>query len=307
MSHIENDYSELLSPIPVQEKQTDRILVIKQIIMVSRPPELGDILPIVLYVIVYAIIVQILFTIWKRISLRSFDIFIFALIFLTQFVVIYLINSFYFLIAISLVFNAYLIYLIKLAFSFNSNMNTPQIIYKSFKNVFSVTNMAIFISQGLLVYSFFRLPEFVINSLFFMIYSIYNALLSREVIRNLSIVMAENTGFYSKDGVPGRTDTDSKCMICTKEIDTGKTITLRCGHRYHEDCIMGYCIIGNNKCCQFCKQGIDNQVFDQTYWLRSESKVRPMMNAMRSSIGFFGTMLIVYLYKQKNTSSDSVS
>jgi RING finger protein 121/175 len=198
-----------------------------------------------------------------------------------------------------IIFDVYLLYLAKVAFGFHTDKNAPKAVYRSFKRIFTVTNHATVVSQLLTLLFFFIESNYMLISLRGMVYSIYFAVLSREVVRSLSLLMAQTTGYYSKEGVPGRTDTSSRCMVCTGDLD-GETVTLSCGHMYHRDCIMGYCIIGNNSHCQFCKHGVDNKIFEQDYWIKSELFIRPLMNTMRSCISFFIVMMCCYAWKRNS-------
>jgi RING finger protein 121 len=284
-----------LPPINMNEQNP---IIIRQYIFITKPVGFPDILPFILVLIVYCIIVQFVFTLWKKTHQKSFDIFLLILIFIFPAILIFILQDYYFLV-MWLGHTAYLLYLGKIAYGFNSNKNAPKYIYNTFKAIFTVTNHAIFFEQFLVVMSYFFLVKYLLLFFRMLIYSIYFAVLSREVIRNLSIVMAKATKFYSKEGIPGRAEDRTKCMICTDDLSSDKIITLSCNHSYHEDCIMGYCVIGNNQCCQFCKQGIKNDIFQKTYWLNSEMLVRPIMNTMRSSISFFIVILTVLLFKSE--------
>jgi RING finger protein 121 len=117
--------------------------------------------------------------------------------------------------------------------------------------------------------------------------------------------MASSTGFYSKDGIPGRRETAEECMICTQPLNApstvadGKAVTLKCGHSFHEDCIKGWCLIGQNNSCYYCKDGVDNKTFDQEYWIKTEVMIAPMMRTMKSAISFSVVLILFLVFKFK--------
>lgn len=287
--------SNVVSP-PAQPE----VRVVNRVIFISRPVTIRDVLPFVFVAVVYAIVSQAIFSIWKKFHEKSFNIFLLGLIVAFPPTLMYIVEDHIFLYS-WIIFDVYLLYLAKVAFGFNTDKDAPKTVYRSFKRIFAVTNHATVVLQLLTLLFFFLGSNYMLVSLRGMVYSIYFAVLSREVVKNLSMLMAQATGYYSKEGIPGRTDTSSRCMVCTGEL-SGKTVTLGCGHTYHKDCIMGYCIIGNNNHCQFCKHGVDNKIFEQDYWIKSELFIRPLMNTMRSCISFFIVMMGCYAWKQSRDS-----
>ena len=112
--------------------------------------------------------------------------------------------------------------------------------------------------------------------------------------------MAKSTGFYSRDGIPGKKDSNDECMICTSNLNNECKITLKCGHSYHEDCIKGWCLIGQNNSCFYCKDGVNNKNFNQEYWIKSEVMISSMMSTMKSAISFFTIIFVIFLFKSRN-------
>lgn len=272
------------------------VIVINNVILVPRPITVGDVLPFIFTVVIYIIVFQAMFSVWKRFHERSFNLFLLGLIVAFPPALMYIVEDYTFL-CCWVVFDIYLLYLARVAFGLNTDRNAPKTVYRSFKHIFAITNHATVALQMLTLLFFFIGSHHLLLSLRGMVYSIYFAVLSRETVKNLSLLMAQHTGYYSRDGIPGRADTSQHCMVCTSELGS-EVVTLGCGHTYHKDCIMGYCIIGNNNHCQFCKHGVDNKIFEQDYWLKSELFIRPLMNTMRSCISFFIVTMCCYAWKR---------
>lgn len=282
---------------PVESHPTGGSRII--MVFVDRPITLNDILPFGILALIYVIIVQAVFSFAKKYYPKLHKITILCLIAVFPITALFFIGDLL-LFAFWLVFDVYLLFLAKVAYGFHCDKKAPRFIYGSFKRIFTITTHITIFSQAAIVVFYFIKPMYLFWFLRSMIYGIYFAVLSREVVMNLSTIMAKSTGFFAEEGIPGRRDDETQCLVCTETIEPNeKAMKLICGHRYHSDCILGYCIIGNNNHCQFCKHGIDNKIFEQNYWLKSELLMRPLMNTMRSSIAFFIVIVLVIFYKNK--------
>lgn len=91
--------------------------------------------------------------------------------------------------------------------------------------------------------------------------------------------MAQKVGYYSgKNGLPGKLLGEDICSICgnkvhhleEEDIKPGlvalmlyqlikgdKQIELSCGHKYHQDCIRGWTILGKNSLCPYCNEKVE--------------------------------------------------
>lgn len=266
-----------------------------KVIVIRQPTTILDVFPFALVFLVYGLMVQVIFALWKKFHSKTYNYFILVSIvsfmpFITLFFQMYIALFFYF------IFITLMGYLVFNAFQFTLKKNGPRIVYKTFKIIFLITNHTTVFLQLLLVIFFTLGINKMLSVLKYMAYSTYYAVLSREVVRNLCQSMAKGTGYYSKEGLPGKGDTDTVCMICSLPFIEEKTFSLRCGHSYHEDCIKGWTIIGQNNSCYYCKEGIDNKIFTQDYWIKSELFIKPMMNALRSLIAFSVVIIgMIYL------------
>lgn len=276
-----------------------------RIIIIKAPTTVKDVIPYILVFIVYMIMVQVILSFWKKFHEKSYNIFVLNSILVTLPALCILAGR-YLSLFIFLIYISFISYLAFKALTFSSNKNAPRVIFKSFKIIFVITSHATVISQLFLIFCFFFLPEYILPSLLAACYFIYYAVLSREIVRNLCYLMASSTGFYSKDGIPGRQDPRSECMICTKSLsNTGnnseeKAITLKCGHSFHEDCLKGWCLIGQNNSCFYCKDGVDKNTFNQEYWIKSEVMISSMMSTMKSAISFLTIIFVLFIFKSRN-------
>lgn len=269
------------------------------IILVKAPVTLIDIIPYLLVGIIYASIGQIIFAIWKRQHHQSYDIFI-LLSTLFSLPLICLFFRSYFILFIYILFMSLIAYFTHTAFYFTSNKDAPKTIFRAFKNIFMITNhITVFFQSTLLVLFFIKKTEPMLLCLRMIFYSLYFAVLSREVVKNLCLIMAKTTGYYSKEGIPGKMASNDTCIVCTNTFKPeDKILTLKCGHSYHEDCLKGWLIIGQNNCCYYCKEGVDNTIFpSQDYWLKTELFIKPMMNTMRSFISFSVIGVGFYMFR----------
>lgn len=275
--------------------------MVQTVIIVSTPVTIFDVIPYLLVAIIYASIGQIISAVWKRYHQQSHEIFILiSTLSSLPFISIYFGN--HFILAVYILFMAMIGYFSYIAFYFTSNKDAPKIVFRAFKNIFLVTNhITVFFQASLLVLFFARKSEYMVKCLKMIFYSLYFAVLSKEIVRNLYLIMAKSTGYYSKEGIPGKMVSDGTCIVCTNSFDPKeKVLTLKCGHLYHEDCLKGWAIIGQNNCCYYCKEGIEADVFPtQEYWLKTEVFIKPVMNTMRSFISFSVIGAGLFMFKGK--------
>lgn len=270
-----------------------------RVILVKAPTTLNDVIPYILILAVYIIMVQVVLSLWKKLHIKSYNIFVLNSILVTLPTACILTGK-YLSLFIFLLYSSFMCYLVYKAVRFSSNKDAPRIIFKSFKIIFLITSHLTICSQLLLILSFVLFPNYILQSLIMTCYFIYYAVLSREIVRNLCYIMASSTGFYSKEGIPGRKDTSTDCMICILPMDSNeKKVTLKCGHSFHEDCIKGWCLIGQNNSCFYCKDGVDNKNFNQEYWIKSEVMISSMMSTMKSAISFFAIIFVLFLIKSR--------
>ena len=130
--------------------QPTRVMVV----FVENPITLNSLLPFIIIGVIYSIIAQALFTVWKKYHQQSFNLFILAVISIFPLFVFYIFNDFYFL-GVWALFSSYILYLCKVAYNFHNDKTAPKMIYNSFKQIFMVTNHLTLAFQGGIVLLYF--------------------------------------------------------------------------------------------------------------------------------------------------------
>lgn len=150
---------------------------------------------------------------------------------------------------------------------------TPRLVYKWFLLVHKVTYfIGIAGYVGLMLsflgfnFLFFVSPTASIDfSVMLMFYGIYFGVLARDIAEICSDSMASKIGYYSETGISQRALESNVCAICTNPIMIldneqaliEETVSLPCGHIFHEFCIRGWCIVGKKQICPYCKEKVD--------------------------------------------------
>lgn len=70
--------------------------------------------------------------------------------------------------------------------------------------------------------------------------------------------------YYTEEGLPRKILEADVCAVCGNhleiddtETDYESTYRLSCGHLFHEFCIRGWCVIGKQQTCPYCKEKVD--------------------------------------------------
>lgn len=274
--------------------------VITRIIFLKRPTTIRDVLPFFLIILLYYLTINTVLTVWKKFNKKSYEIFLFILVFIFPPLVMFAVGDIIFF-GIWLVQVLFLMVCLRKVVKRPLDSKVPGIVYKTFKRLFVSSTAFILVGNVLLVCSFLFYNSKTLQSLRLLIYAVYIALLSREAARNMCHIMARNTGFYSQEGVPGRQESEDICMLCTAEFtDSSKNVlTIGCGHSYHKECIKGWSVIGQNSFCPYCKHGIDNAFTSVELWEQTEYVFRPLVNLLRSFITYFIIILAIFISRKK--------
>lgn len=274
--------------------------VVTKFIFLSKPVTLIDVVPFAVVFFIYGLIIQTILGIWKKVHSKSHDLFLlFLVVVLPPIFQIYFKDSIF--CVLWAVFISFMCSCLKKALANPMDKETPKHLYKTFRRLFLCSYAAITIGQFGTIFSFLIFLNTLIPSLRLLFYSVYFAVLSREVILNLSHLMASKTGFFSKEGIPGLADSNNVCMICTDNLTKeGGILTLSCGHNYHGECIKGWFMIGQNQFCPYCKKGIDKDIFNCNFWEKTMLTFKPIMNFIRSFISFFIIIFFYLMIKTRN-------
>lgn len=278
-------------------QQGGTIRVVTRIIFLEKPTTIGDIIPFAVVFFVYGLIIQILLSTWKKFHKKSHDIFqLFMVLVFPPLIMLSMSDRLF--IFIWLVFLCFIIFCLKKVVFRPMTNEVPKEIFNTFKFVILYTNIFIMVGQLATTLAFFLYMKRLLEALRLLLYSLYIAVLAREVVFNLSHVMASKAGYFSKEGIPGVKENNSVCMVCTGTLaGSAQIVSLNCGHSYHNECIRGWCLIGQNRYCPYCKKGIDHTFFTQDLWEKTELPFKPMMNLLRSFISFFIIIYCIIMYK----------
>lgn len=290
--------------LPVEfESQVPRIRrmggipVVQRVIVLEREPTLLDMIPKMVLLGIYALVIQTFFSMWKRIHNRSYNICVFLILLLFPplfFAHVHL----YVLPVCWLAFCAFMLLNAVKVMGMRRNKDAMREVYAVFKVLFIVSNAGIFLGQAATVLLFYLAAGYLKYSIPFLLFFLYFGLLSREIIFFLSEMMAASTGFYSKEGVPGKGNNNTLCMICTKTFDGAEEIhTLQCNHSFHEECIKGWCLLGKKSFCPYCKKKVESASLPVELWHKTEVWFFPLINTLRSFIVFTLAMSVVIVYK----------
>lgn len=300
-SEMKNPLEELINN---QEQfgngQNENPRIVTRYILLEKPTTLADVVPFAVIFFIYGLIIQTVLIAWKKVHKKSHDLFLlFLVVFFPPILLFFLSDRIFILF--------WIIFVLFISNCFNRTLirpihkETPRELYSTFKHIFCISYSCIAIGQSLTIGTFLFYVPGLILSLRILLYSVYFAVLAREVAMNLSLLMASKTGFFSKEGIPGLVDSNRICMICTGDLDKDSGIsTLVCGHSYHNGCIKGWFMVGQNGFCPYCKKGIDKSLFKCDLWDKAELSFRPLMNFIRSFISFFIITFSYILLKSRS-------
>ncbi|VDN20868.1 unnamed protein product [Gongylonema pulchrum] len=67
--------------------------------------------------------------------------------------------------------------------------------------------------------------------------------------------------YYTESGLPKKVLEANVCAVCGNRLETDDTeadyeatYRLSCGHLFHEFCIRGWCVVGKQQTCPYCKE-----------------------------------------------------
>lgn len=276
-----------------------KLIFVTRYVMLERPASLGDVIPFMLVFFVYGLVIHICLTGWRRLHARSYGFFQLLAVLGFPPVMLVLLRDRFFL-AIWFGFLCAVLVLLKRVLWGSMNSAMPREIYAFFRGFFIITNILILTGQLLTLAVFTFYPEFILRTVWLLLYALYIAVMGREVVLNLSHLMAIRAGYFSKEGLPAVRENADVCMICTAPLaSTSHLVSLHCGHSFHGDCIRGWCLIGQNKFCPYCKHGIDSSIFEQDIFDKIELPFKQLMNFLRSSITLFIIMYCIFAWKMR--------
>ncbi|XP_015781494.1 RING finger protein 121 [Tetranychus urticae] len=163
--------------------------------------------------------------------------------------------------------------------------STPRMIYKWFYYLYSISSVLAVSGYIIVMCTFLGLnlmfglkPQIPLDiGIMFLFYGIYWGVLTRDFTDFLVDILTANIGYYqSSSSLPSKQLKSSICAICGRSHDglidaidsslsydetseSERCFTLSCGHKYHEYCIYGWCLVGKKQVCPFCREKVDTQ------------------------------------------------
>jgi len=105
-----------------------------------------------------------------------------------------------------------------------------------------------------------------------MFYGLYFGVMARDCAELSAEFMASSIGFTRAQE---KYYDPSRCAICAQEFKDPEaseshlcemSITLGCGHVYHENCIRGWAMVGKKDTCPMCNEKVEMRAFSKTPW-----------------------------------------
>ncbi|XP_063725864.1 E3 ubiquitin ligase Rnf121-like [Symsagittifera roscoffensis] len=161
---------------------------------------------------------------------------------------------------------------------------TPRLVYKWFLIMHKVNY-----GMGVLGYLLVMFTLIGVNVLFgvtpdksmdwgltVLFYGLYFGVLSRDFSVLCTDKMATRLGYQTRSSLPGKRLDEDVCAVCGNRllVPLGEegviedTVKLPCGHKFHEFCIRGWCIVGKKETCPYCNEKVNTRDLVKHPWER---------------------------------------
>ena len=136
--------------------------------------------------------------------------------------------------------------------------HTPSLVFRWFQRIYQIC-----FGMGVFGYAMILLELVGVTELFFgvrdpaaktwfeigmylFLYGLYFGVLGRDIAQLLADHMVSLVGYYNRGGLPKKHLREGICAVCGDPLEAGgrETHQLDCRHRFHEDCIRGWCLVG---------------------------------------------------------------
>ncbi|KRX16709.1 RING finger protein [Trichinella nelsoni] len=195
-----------------------------------------------------------------------------------------------------LAFTSMTFYITSKAMQKHISGSTPRLVYKWFLFVHKLCSFLGFFGYVVTVLTLFGIGIFLsmkFDDLFnfgilCLFYGIYYGVLNRDLAAICSNTMAAHIGYYSDEGLPRRTLESDMCAVCGSKISANgnerqveQLYNLSCGHTFHEFCIRGWCIVGKNEICPYCREKVNLKEFFTNPWEKTEAVLMYVLDFVR--------------------------
>ncbi|KAL1919987.1 uncharacterized protein VTP21DRAFT_1133 [Calcarisporiella thermophila] len=248
---------------------------------------------------------QFIIIFWKRKHPSSYQIISLGGLWIIPLVIGFIAKWWRFLVIWS-VFSVANSWVLRRAMQIPQHHTTPRIVYKFYFWVYSIS-----FAVGACGYLIVMLTLFNVTPLFvsgdsaidigivLLCNGLYFGVLGRDIVEIISVRMASNLGYYSKEGFPRKHLRGNTCAICgapagpagstpitqeepaLQELQHEPVHQLNCKHMFHELCIRGWCIIGKKDMCPYCKEKVDLREFRTNPWDTQQQLYLSLLDGIR--------------------------
>uniref|UniRef100_A0A5S6QQP6 RING-type domain-containing protein n=1 Tax=Trichuris muris TaxID=70415 RepID=A0A5S6QQP6_TRIMR len=209
--------------------------------------------------------------------------------------------------SIWMVFSATTLFIVSKARQKQISGSTPRLIYKWFLLSHKTSYMFGCVGYAVILGSVLGLNVLVNVSfqtgmdfgIVLMFYGLYFGVLNRDFAEICTNTMASHIGYFNRDGLPSRSLEEGVCAVCGNAIvvdngtTTEKKYRLACSHLFHEYCIRGWCIVGKNEICPYCKEKVDLRQMFQYPWEKPEMMYGKFLDFIRYLVAWQPLIIIL--------------
>ncbi|XP_034187311.1 E3 ubiquitin ligase Rnf121 isoform X2 [Osmia lignaria lignaria] len=266
-----------------------------------------------LVLLVTVLVVQIIIVEWKKIHYKSYQLITLVAMWIIPFG-LSLKNRWWRFIFLWLVSSCITGLVVRKAVQKPIAGTTPRLVYKWFLFIYKLSYVLGIISYIILLATFFGLnlvfevkPQVWMDcGMLLLFYGLYFGVLGRDVAEICADKMASHVGYYVPGHMPTRTLEPGVCAVCgnrllVSENEPGvieNTYKLSCEHVFHEFCIRGWCIVGKQQTCPYCKEKVDLKKMFCNPWERPHVLYGQLLDWIRWSIAW--QPLILFLVQGIN-------
>ncbi|XP_067637180.1 E3 ubiquitin ligase Rnf121 [Eurosta solidaginis] len=234
----------------------------------------------VLILFITLTVAQVILVQWKKRHYKSYS----AVTLLAMWLVPMVISSFYNFVRFIIIWSAFTCitaFVMKKAVSKPIAGTTPRLVYKWLLAI-HMASLVLGFGGYIFVMATFLGFNYIFNQapnvwmdigMLFMFYGLYFGVLGRDISEICTEKMAAHIGYYTPQGMPTRHLDDIVCAVCGNPLTGNDTFIekiykLSCGHKFHESCIRGWCIVGKKQTCPYCKEKVDLKLMFHHPWER---------------------------------------
>ncbi|KAI6648475.1 RING finger protein [Oopsacas minuta] len=209
------------------------------------------------------------------------------------------------------IFSIISIYILSRAYTKPLQPTTPRLVYRWFLLVHHATLTLGVLGYAIILMLFLVAPTLNKNYLdvitetgvLLIFYGLYYGLLGRDLAEYCVDNMSATFKFSkecseSEDNVID----DLQCYVCNQSLIPSPHLSntfaetilrLSCGHKFHDFCIRGWCIVGKKHVCPFCRERVNLIELLQQPWQKPNILFGQLLDVLRYFIAWFPVVLLV--------------